>query len=79
MYQLARQRYQTVKDVQQVRVIKGRDGSVLALKMSTLSGGWMVERVNQEELMIRREEMRVAMMRTKSGKADGPDDIPGDV
>lgn len=40
------------------------------------SGGWMVERVNQEELMIRREEMRAAMMRTKSGKADGPDDIP---
>lgn len=79
MYQLARQRYQTVKDVQQVRVIKGRDGSVLALKMSTLSGGWMVERVNQEELMIRREEMRVAMMRTKSGKADGPGDIPGNV
>lgn len=36
----------------------------------------MEERVNQEELMIRKEEMRAAMMRTKSGKAAGPDDIP---
>ncbi|KAK3569322.1 hypothetical protein QTP86_026824, partial [Hemibagrus guttatus] len=66
LYRLARQRDRDGKDVQQVRVIKDRDGRVLTSEESKVD-------------KIRKDEVRKALKRMKSGKAVGPDDIPVEV
>ncbi|KAK3522272.1 hypothetical protein QTP86_000580 [Hemibagrus guttatus] len=95
LYRLARQRDRDGKDVQQVRVIKDRDGRVLTSEES-VQRRWKeyfeelmneenerekrVEGVNsvEEEVdKIRKDEVRKALKRMKSGKEVGPDDIPG--
>ncbi|KAK3536119.1 hypothetical protein QTP70_029528, partial [Hemibagrus guttatus] len=97
LYRLARQRDQNGKDVQQVRVIKDRDGRVLTSEES-VQRRWKeyfeelmneenerekrVEGVNSVEQKvdnIRKDEVRKALKRMKSGKAVGPDDIPVEV
>ncbi|KAK3510389.1 hypothetical protein QTP70_005861 [Hemibagrus guttatus] len=97
LYRLARQRDRDGKDVQQVRVIKDRDGRVLTSEES-VQRRWKeyfeelmneenerekrVEGVNSVEQKvdkIRKDEVRKALMRTKSGKAVGPDNIPVEV
>ncbi|KAK3508049.1 hypothetical protein QTP70_011636, partial [Hemibagrus guttatus] len=97
LYRLARQRDRDGKDVQQVRVIKDRDGRVLTSEesiqrrwkeyfeelMNKENGrGKRVEGVNSVEQKvdkIRKDEVRKALKRLKSGKAVGPDDIPVEV
>ncbi|KAK3543875.1 hypothetical protein QTP70_030042, partial [Hemibagrus guttatus] len=97
LYRLARQRDRDGKDVQQVRVIKDRDGRVLTSEES-VQRRWKeyceelmnvenerekrVEGVNSAEQKvdkIRKDEVRKALKRMKSGKAVGPDDIPVEV
>ncbi|KAK3556397.1 hypothetical protein QTP70_007981 [Hemibagrus guttatus] len=97
LYRLARQRDRDGKDVQQVRVIKDRDGRVLSSEES-VQRRWKeyfeelmneenerekrVEGVNSVEQKvdkIRKDEVRNALKRMKSGKAFGPDDIPVEV
>ncbi|KAK3507937.1 hypothetical protein QTP70_004389 [Hemibagrus guttatus] len=97
LYRLARQRDRDGKDVQQVRVIKDRDGRVLTSEES-VQRRWKeyfeelmneenerekrVEGVNSVEQKvdkIRKDEVRKALKRLKSGKAVGPDDIPVEV
>ncbi|KAK3566535.1 hypothetical protein QTP86_034040, partial [Hemibagrus guttatus] len=97
LYKLARQRDRDGKDVQQVRVIKDRDGRVLTSEES-VQRRWKeyfeelmneenkrekrVEGVNSVEQKvdkIRKDEVRKALKRMKSGKAVGPDDIPVEV
>ncbi|KAK3515812.1 hypothetical protein QTP70_034025, partial [Hemibagrus guttatus] len=97
LYRLARQRDQDGKDVQQVRLIKDRDGRVLTSEES-VQRRWKeyfeelmneenerekrVEGVNSVEQKvdkIRKDEVRKALKRMKSGKAVGPDDIPVEV
>ncbi|KAK3509581.1 hypothetical protein QTP70_006451 [Hemibagrus guttatus] len=97
LYRLARQRDRDGKDVQQVRVIKDRDGRVLTSEES-VQRRWKeyfeelmneenekkkrVEGLNSVEQKvdkIRKDEVRKALKRMKSGKAVGPDDIPVDV
>ncbi|KAK3534157.1 hypothetical protein QTP86_002304 [Hemibagrus guttatus] len=93
LYRLARQRDRDGKDVQQVRVIKDRDGRMLTSEES-VQRRWKeyfeelmneenerekrVEGVNSVEQKvdkIRKDEVRKALKRMKSGKAVGPDDI----
>ncbi|KAK3566503.1 hypothetical protein QTP86_034008 [Hemibagrus guttatus] len=93
LYRLARQRDRDGKDVQQVRVIKDRDGRVLTSEES-VQRRWKeyfeelmneenerekrVEGVNSVEQKvdkIRKDEVRKALKRMKSGKAVGPDNI----
>ncbi|KAK3540495.1 hypothetical protein QTP70_032457 [Hemibagrus guttatus] len=97
LYRLARQRDRDGKNVQQVRVIKDRDGRVLTSEES-VQRRWKeyfeelmneenerekrVEEVNSVEQKvgkIRKDEVRKALKRMKSGKAVGPDDIPVEV
>ncbi|KAK3542667.1 hypothetical protein QTP86_032413 [Hemibagrus guttatus] len=97
MYRLARQRDRDGKDVQQVRVIKDREGRVLTSEES-VQRRWKeyfeelmneenerekrVEGVNSVEQKvdkIRKDEVRKALKRMKSGKAVGLDDIPVEV
>ncbi|KAK3558621.1 hypothetical protein QTP86_022047 [Hemibagrus guttatus] len=97
LYRLARQRDRDGKDVQQVRGVKDRDGSVLTSEES-VQRRWKeyfeelmneenerekrVEGVNSVEQKvdkIRKDEVRKALKRMKSGKAVGPDDIPVEV
>ncbi|KAK3571717.1 hypothetical protein QTP86_017850 [Hemibagrus guttatus] len=97
LYRLARQGDRDGKDVQQVRVIKDRDGRVLTSEQS-VQRRWKeyfeelmneenerekrVEGVNSVEQKvdkIRKDEVRKALKRMKSGKAVGPDDIPVEV
>ncbi|KAK3540087.1 hypothetical protein QTP70_025652 [Hemibagrus guttatus] len=97
LYRLARQRDRDGKDVQQVRIIKDRDGRVLTSEES-VQRRWKeyfeelmneenerekrVEGVNSVEQKvdkIRKDEVRKALKRVKSGKAVGPDDIPVEV
>ncbi|KAK3507448.1 hypothetical protein QTP70_020646, partial [Hemibagrus guttatus] len=97
LYRLARQRDRDGKDVQQFRVIKDRDGSVLTSE-ERVQRRWKeyfeelmneenerekrVEGVNSVEQKvdkIRKDEVRKALKRMKSGKAVGPDDIPVEV
>ncbi|KAK3512516.1 hypothetical protein QTP70_015650 [Hemibagrus guttatus] len=97
LYRLARQRDRDGKDVQQVRVIKDRDGRVLTSEES-VQRRWKeyfeelmneenerekrVEGVNSVEQKvdkIKKDEVRKALKRMKSGKAVGPDDIPVEV
>ncbi|KAK3525472.1 hypothetical protein QTP86_032018 [Hemibagrus guttatus] len=97
LYRLARQRDRDGKVVQQVRVIKDRDGRVLTSEES-VQRRWKeyfeelmneenerekrVEGVNSVEQKvdkIRKDEVRKALKRMKSGKAVGPDDIPVEV
>ncbi|KAK3512866.1 hypothetical protein QTP70_028938 [Hemibagrus guttatus] len=97
LYRLARQRDRDGKDVQQVSVIKDRDGRVLTSEQS-VQRRWKeyfeelmneenerekrVEGVNSVEQKvdkIRKDEVRKALKRMKSGKAVGPDDIPVEV
>ncbi|KAK3506607.1 hypothetical protein QTP70_011017 [Hemibagrus guttatus] len=97
LYRLARQRDQDGKDVQQVRVIKDRDGRVLTSEES-VQRRWKeyfeelmneenerekrvegVNSVEQKVEKIRKDEVRKALKRMKSGKAVGPDDIPVEV
>ncbi|KAK3526392.1 hypothetical protein QTP70_025421, partial [Hemibagrus guttatus] len=97
LYRLTRQRDRDGKDVQQVRVIKNRDGRVLTSEES-VQRRWKeyfeelmneknerekrVEGVNSVEQKvdkIRKDEVRKALKRMKSGKAVGPDDIPVEV
>ncbi|KAK3573123.1 hypothetical protein QTP86_014136 [Hemibagrus guttatus] len=97
LYRLARQRDRDGKYVQQVRVIKDRDGRVLTSEES-VQRRWKeyfeelmnegnerdkrVEGVNSVEQKvdkIRKDEVRKALKRMKSGKAVGPDDIPVEV
>ncbi|KAK3529130.1 hypothetical protein QTP70_016558 [Hemibagrus guttatus] len=97
LYRLARQRDRHGKDVQQVRVIKDRDGRVLTSE-ETVQRRWKeyfeelmneknerekrVEGVNSVEQKvdkIRKDEVRKALKRMKSGKAVDPDDIPVEV
>ncbi|KAK3571762.1 hypothetical protein QTP86_018720, partial [Hemibagrus guttatus] len=94
LYRLARQRDRDGKDVQQVRVIKDRDGRVLTSEES-VQRRWKeyfeelmneenerekrvegVNSVEQKVNKIRKDEVRKALKRMKSGKAVGPDDIP---
>ncbi|MCJ8729510.1 hypothetical protein PDJAM_G00107270 [Pangasius djambal] len=94
LYWLARQRDRDGKDVQQVRVIKDRDGRVLTSEES-VQRRWKeyfeelmneenerekrveeVTSVEQKVDQIRKDEVRKALKRMKSGKAVGPDDIP---
>ncbi|KAK3543841.1 hypothetical protein QTP70_030074, partial [Hemibagrus guttatus] len=93
LYRLARQRDRDGKDVQQVRVIKDRDGRVLTSEES-VQRRWKeyfeelmneenerekrvegVNSVEQKVAKIRKDEVRKALKRMKSGKAVGPDDI----
>ncbi|KAK3545944.1 hypothetical protein QTP70_016948, partial [Hemibagrus guttatus] len=97
LYRLARQRDIDGKDVQQVRVIKDRDGRVLTSEES-VQRRWKeyfeelmneenerekrvdgVNSVEQKVDKIRKDEVRMALKRMKSGKAVGPDDIPVEV
>ncbi|KAK3553997.1 hypothetical protein QTP70_019112 [Hemibagrus guttatus] len=97
LYRLARQRDRDGKDVQQISVIKDRDGRVLTSEES-VQRRWKeyfeelmneenerekrVEGVNSVEQKvdkIRKDEVRKALKRMKSGKAVGPDDIPVEV
>ncbi|KAK3558847.1 hypothetical protein QTP86_028719, partial [Hemibagrus guttatus] len=97
LYRLVRQRDGDGKDVQQVRVIKDRDGGVHTSEES-VQRRWKeyfeelmneenkrekrVEGVNSVEQKvdkIRKDEVRKALKRMKSGKAVGPDDIPVEV
>ncbi|KAK3545667.1 hypothetical protein QTP70_009550 [Hemibagrus guttatus] len=97
LYRLARQRDRDGKDVQQVRVIKDRDGRVLTNEES-VQRRWKeyfeelmnednerekrVEGVNSVEQKvdkIRKDEVRKALKKMKSGKAVGPNDIPVEV
>ncbi|KAK3518291.1 hypothetical protein QTP86_003825, partial [Hemibagrus guttatus] len=97
LYRLARQRDRDGKDVQQVRVIKDKEGRVLTSEES-VQRRWKeyfeelmneenerekrVEGVNSVEQKvdkIRKDEVRKALKRMKSGKAVGPDDIPVEV
>ncbi|KAK3522998.1 hypothetical protein QTP86_010502 [Hemibagrus guttatus] len=97
LYRLARQRDRDGKDVQQVSVIKDRDGRVPTSEES-VQRRWKeyfeelmneenerekrVEGVNSVEQKvdkIRKDEVRKALKRMKSGKAVGPDDIPVEV
>ncbi|KAK3561878.1 hypothetical protein QTP86_017458 [Hemibagrus guttatus] len=97
LYRIARQRDRDGKDVQQVRVIKDRDGRVLTSEES-VQRRWKeyfeelmneenerekrVEGVNSVEQKvdkIRKDEVRKALKRMKSGKAVGSDDIPVEV
>ncbi|KAK3549302.1 hypothetical protein QTP70_034530 [Hemibagrus guttatus] len=97
LYRLARQRDRDGKDVQQVRVIKDRDGRVLTSEES-IQRRWKeyfeelmneenerekrvegVNSVEQKVNKIRKDEVRKALKRMKSGKAVGPDDIPVEV
>ncbi|KAK3521622.1 hypothetical protein QTP70_014726, partial [Hemibagrus guttatus] len=97
LYRLARQRDRDGKDVQQVRVIKDRDGRVLTSEESVQrrwkeyfeelmneenereKGVEVVNSVEQEVDKIRKDEVRKALKRMKSGKAVGPDDVPVEV
>ncbi|KAK3540907.1 hypothetical protein QTP86_004171 [Hemibagrus guttatus] len=97
LYRLARQRDRDGKDVQQVRVIKDRDGRVLTSEESVQrrwkeyfeelmneenERGKRVEGLNSVEQKvdkIRKDVVRKALKRMKSGKAVGPDDIPVEV
>ncbi|KAK3556476.1 hypothetical protein QTP70_008327 [Hemibagrus guttatus] len=93
LYRLARQRDREGKDVQQVRVIKDRDGRVLTSEES-VQRRWKeyfeelmneenerekrvegVSSVEQKVDKIKKDEVRKALKRMKSGKAVGPDDI----
>ncbi|KAK3536514.1 hypothetical protein QTP86_013837 [Hemibagrus guttatus] len=93
LYRLARQRDRDGKDVQQVRVIKNRDGRVLTSEES-VQRRWkeyfeelmneenerekrveVVNSVEQKVDKIRKDEVRKALKRMKSGKAVGPDNI----
>ncbi|KAK3524772.1 hypothetical protein QTP86_004217 [Hemibagrus guttatus] len=93
LYRLARQRDRDGKDVQQVRVIKDRDGSEESVQRrwkeyfeelmneenereKRVEG---VNSVEQKVDKIRKDEVRKALKRMKSGKAVGPDDIPVEV
>ncbi|KAK3558100.1 hypothetical protein QTP86_009459 [Hemibagrus guttatus] len=97
LYRLARQRDRDGKDVQQVRVIKDRDGRVLTSEES-VQRRWKeyfeelmneenekekrvegVNSVEQEVDKIRKDEVKKALKRMKTGKAVGPDDIPVEV
>ncbi|MCJ8736308.1 hypothetical protein PDJAM_G00258080 [Pangasius djambal] len=97
LYRLARQRDRDGKDVQQVRVIKDRDGRVLTSEQR-VQRRWKeyfeelmneenerekrveeVTPVEQKVDKIRKDEVRKALKRMKSGKAVGPDDIPVEV
>ncbi|KAK3543094.1 hypothetical protein QTP70_010647 [Hemibagrus guttatus] len=97
LYRLARQRDRDGKDVQQVRVIKDREGRVLTSEES-VQRRWKeyfeelmneenerekrvegVNSVEQEVDKIRKDEVRRALKRMKSGKAVGPDDISVEV
>ncbi|MCJ8737462.1 hypothetical protein PDJAM_G00024310 [Pangasius djambal] len=97
LHRLARQRDRDGKDVQQVRVIKDRDGKVLTSEES-VQRRWKeyfeelmneenerekrveeVTSVEQKVDKIRKDEVRKALKRMKSGKAVGPDDIPLEV
>ncbi|KAK3545530.1 hypothetical protein QTP70_008050 [Hemibagrus guttatus] len=97
LYRLARQRDRDGKDVQQVRVIKDRDGRVLTSEES-VQRRWKeyfeelmneenerekrlegVNSVEQKVDKIRKDEVRKALKRMKSGKAVGPDNIPVEV
>ncbi|KAK3567556.1 hypothetical protein QTP86_020037, partial [Hemibagrus guttatus] len=97
LYRLARPRERDGKVVQQVKVIKDRDGRVLTSEES-VQRRWKeyfeelmneenesekrVEGVNSVEQKvdkIRKDEVRKALKRMKSGKAVGPDDIPVEV
>ncbi|MCJ8736328.1 hypothetical protein PDJAM_G00258270 [Pangasius djambal] len=97
LYRLARQRDRDGKDVQQVKVIKDRDGRVLTSEES-VQRRWKeyfeelmnegnerekrveeVTSVEQKVDKIRKDEVRKALKRMKSGKAVGPDDIPVEV
>ncbi|KAK3525151.1 hypothetical protein QTP86_019536 [Hemibagrus guttatus] len=97
LYRLARQRDRDGKDVQQVRVIKDRDGRVLTSEES-VQRRWKeyfeelmneenerekrVEGLNSVEQKvdnIRKDEVRKALKRMKSGKAVGLYDIPVEV
>ncbi|MCI4382168.1 hypothetical protein PGIGA_G00260670 [Pangasianodon gigas] len=94
LYRLARQKDRDGKDVQQVRVIKDRDGRVLTSEES-VQRRWKeyfeelmneenerekrvegVTSVEQKVDKIRKDEVRNALKRMKSGKAVGPDNIP---
>ncbi|KAK3525625.1 hypothetical protein QTP70_001448 [Hemibagrus guttatus] len=97
LYRLARQRDRDGKDVQQVRVIKDRDGRVLTSEQSVQKRWkeYFEELMNEENERekrvegltsveqkvdnIRKDEVRKALKRMKSGKAVGPDDIPVEV
>ncbi|KAK3510811.1 hypothetical protein QTP70_022735 [Hemibagrus guttatus] len=77
LYRLARQRDRDGKDVQQVRVIRDRDGRVLMNEENEREK--RVEGMNSVEQKvdkIRKNEVSKALKRMKSGKAFGPDDIP---
>ncbi|KAK3521020.1 hypothetical protein QTP86_018665, partial [Hemibagrus guttatus] len=92
LYRLARQRDRDGKDVQQVKVIKDRDGRVHTSE-ENVQRRWKeyfeemmnkgnerekrVEGVNSVEQKV--DEVRKALKRMKSGKAVGPDDIPVEV
>ncbi|KAK3544873.1 hypothetical protein QTP86_027547 [Hemibagrus guttatus] len=97
LYRLAKQRDRDGKYVQQVRIIKDRDGRVLTSEES-VQRRWKeyfeelmneenerekrVEGVNSVEQKvdkIRKDEVRKALKRMKSGKAVGPDYIPVEV
>ncbi|KAK3554949.1 hypothetical protein QTP86_001870 [Hemibagrus guttatus] len=97
LYRLARQRDRDGKDVQQVSVIKDRDGRVLTSEESVQrrwkeyfeelmneenereKRGQGMNSVEQKVDKIRKDEVRKALKRMKSGKAVGPDDIPVEV
>lgn len=97
LYRLARQRNQAGKDVQQVRLIKDREGNVITSEESVLRR-WKEyfeellneensrerrkeepERIRKKVDQFRKDEVRKALKRMKSGKAVGPDDIPVEV
>ncbi|KAK3569551.1 hypothetical protein QTP86_034820 [Hemibagrus guttatus] len=97
LYRLARQSDRDGKDVQQVRVIKDRDGRVLTSE-ECVQRRWkeyfeeLMNEENEREKRvegensveqkvdkIRKDEVRKALKRMKSGKAVGPDDIPVEV
>ncbi|KAK3556116.1 hypothetical protein QTP70_005604 [Hemibagrus guttatus] len=87
LYRLARQKDQDGKDVQQVRFIKNRDEECVKRRWKEYFEELMneenerekrVERVNSVEQKvdkIRKDEVRKALKRMKSGKAVSPDDI----
>ncbi|XP_065672208.1 uncharacterized protein LOC136090032 [Hydra vulgaris] len=94
LFRLARQRNRGGQDVQQVRIIKDKDGNVLSSEESVLGRYFEelmnqendrerrleeTEVVNQEVPQVSKEEVKAAIRRMKCGKAVGPDDIPVEV
>ena len=79
LYRLARRRDRTGKDVQHVRVIKGKNGNVM-VNVEAVLKRWKeyFEKLMNKENCVNRE-VKNALRRMKKGKAVRPDELPVEV